>query len=226
MTGIYHKSLFVYSCYLAIAYSGYAIYNNYDAGFFCSFFLLLFVLTLIPVLTNKTDNMIQYISLTFICYCLFGWNLLFAARMFEIEQGIYLLFYLYALAEFSGNTSNGIGMMFPSPSVASKVSTKAKWSGLICSLILTVGLAWAFRRLLFNTDEVYWIAAGVIACIGGHFGEWAVSSFRKDLGLKDQGVFIIGRGDLLSRTNRLIYVYPLFTLFLWLHKDLEFFGTL
>jgi phosphatidate cytidylyltransferase len=146
--------------------------------------------------------------------------------MFEIERGIYLLFYLYALAEFSGNTSNGIGMMFGGPSIASKVSTKAKWSGLIGSLICTLALAWAFRRLLFNTDEVYWITAGIIACIGGHFGEWAVSSFRKDLGLKDQGVFIIGRGDLLSRTNRLTYVYPLFTLFLWLHGDLSFFGKL
>ncbi|MGH1469124.1 MAG: phosphatidate cytidylyltransferase [Bdellovibrionales bacterium] len=225
MTGTYHKSLFVYACYLAIAVSGYCIYNHCDILFFSSIFLLLFALTLIPVIMNKTQNMIQYISLTFICFCLFGWNLLFASRIFELEKGVYLLFYLYALAEFAGNTSNGISLMIPSSSVASKVSHKARWSGLICSLILTLALAWAFRRLLFDGSELYWLSAGVIAFFGAHFGEWAISSFRKDLGLKDQGVFIIGRGDLLSRSNRVIYTYPLFTLFLWLNKDLSFLGT-
>lgn len=225
MTGIYHRSFFVYACYLAIAISGYCVYNHFDIGFFSSIFILLFALTLIPVISNKSENMIQYISLTFICFCLFGWNLLFASRIFDLDKGLYLLFYLYALAEFAGNTSNGISLMIPSSSVASKINSKARWSGLIFSFILTLGLAWAFRRLLFDTAEIYWVSAGIIAFFGAHFGEWAISSFRKDLGLKDQGVFIIGRGDLLSRSNRVIYVYPLFTLFLWLNKDISFFGT-
>jgi phosphatidate cytidylyltransferase len=224
MTGIYHKSQFVYTCYFAIFFSSYAIYSKYDILFFSSIFLLLFLLTLIPVISNKSKHMIQYISLTFICFCLFGWNLLFASRILELNKGIYLLFYLYALAEFAGNTSNGISLMIPGSSVASAISSKAKWSGILGSFVLTLALAWAFRRLLFDDSELYWISAGLIAFWGAHFGEWAVSGFRKDLGLKDQGVFIIGRGDLLSRTNRVIYVYPLFTLFLWIHEDISFFG--
>ncbi len=226
MTGIYHKRLFVYACYIAILTSGFCIYNHYDIGFFCSIFGLLLSLTIIPIVTNKTQNMIQYISLTFICFCLLGWNLLFASRIFEIEKGLYILFYLYVLAEFSGNTSNGINLIIPSSSIASNVTPKAKWMGLIFSFILTLFLAWVFRRLLFDTSEIYWISAGMISFFGAHFGEWTISSFRKDLGLKDHGVFIIGRGDLLSRSNRIIYVYPLFTIFLWLNKDISFFRAL
>ncbi len=226
MTGMYHKSFFVYLCYFAIVASGYSVYNHYDIAFFSSIFVLLFLLTLVPVLTNKTENMIQYISLTFICYCLFGWNLLFASRIFEIEKGVYLLFYIYALAEFAGNSSNGFSLMLQGPSVASRVSSKSKWSGFICSFVLTLTLAWVFRRLLFDSSELYWAGAGFIAFIGAHTGEWAVSSFKKDLGLKDQGVFIIGRGDILGRTNRVVYAYPLTALFLWLQGDLSFFGNL
>lgn len=225
MTGMYHKSLFVYLCYFFIVASGYCIYNHYDMAFFSSLFALLFLLTLVPVFTNKTENMIQYISLTFICCCLFGWNILFASRIFELEQGLYLLFYVYALAEFAGNSSNGFGLMLQGPSVAPRVSSKSKWSGMICSLVLTLALAWAFRRLLFNTSELYWVSLGLISFIGAHAGEWAISSFKKDLGLKDQGVFIIGRGDLLGRSNRVIYVYPLVVIFLWLQKDISFFGA-
>jgi len=227
MTGMYHRSLFVYSCYVATILAGYFIYNRLDIAFFSTFSVLLFALTLIPVLLNQTKNMIQYISLTFVCFCLFGFNILLAGKMFELEKGVYLLFYLYALAEFSVNTTNGISLMFPSSlSVAGNVSLKAKWSGLICSFILTVLLAWAFRRLLFDSSETYWISASVLAFWGAHLGEWGISTFRRDSGMKDHGVFIIGRGDILSRTNHIIYVYPFYTLYLWVTEDLAFFASL
>ena len=226
MTGMYHKSLFVYTCYLATVLGAYFIYNKMDIAFFSTFSVLLFVLTLIPVVMNKTENMIQYISLTLVCFCLFGWNLIFAARLFDVEKGIYLLFYLYALAEFSVNTTNGISLMIPSSTVAGKITSKAKWSGVFCSFILTISIAWAFRRLLFDTSEVYWISAGLIAFWGAHLGEWGLSTFRRDLGIKDQAVFIIGRGDILSRSNRVMYVYPFFTLYLWVTGDLSFLSGL
>jgi len=227
MTGMYHRSFFVYVCYTASLAAGYCIYKKYDMAFFSSSSLLLFVLTLIPVLMNKTKNMIQYVSLTFVCFCLFSWNVLLGARLFEVEKGIYLLFYLYALAEFSVNTTNGISLMFPSSSsVAGNISLKPKWGGLICSFLLTVLLAWGFRRLLFDTSEKYWIAASLLAFWGAHLGEWGLSTFRKDSGMKNQGVFIIGRGDILNRTNHIIYVYPFYTIYLWTTGDLTFFANL
>jgi predicted CDP-diglyceride synthetase/phosphatidate cytidylyltransferase len=223
MTGMYHKSLFVYACYVFTVLAAYSIYNHMDIAFFSSFSILLFVLTLIPVMVNKTENMIQYISLTFVCFCLFSWNLLLASRMLELEKGVYLLFYLYALAEFSVNTTNGISLMIPSSSVAGRIN-KAKWSGLVCSFLLTVVLAWGFRRLLFDGSELYWMSASVVAFWGAHLGEWALSTFRRDLGMKDQAVFIIGRGDILSRSNRVMFSYPFFALYLWAVGDLNFFN--
>lgn len=226
MTGMYHKSLFVYSCYLFTVLGAYFIYNHLDIAFFSTLSVLLFVLTLIPVVMNRTKNMIQYISLTLVCFCLFGWNILLAAKMFEMEKGIYLLFYLYALAEFSVNATNGISLMIPSSSVAGKITSKAKWSGVFCSFILTIIVAWAFRRLLFDTSELYWVGASLIAFWGAHLGEWSLSTFRKDLGVKDQAVFIIGRGDILSRSNRIMFVYPFFTLSLWALGHISFFTDL
>jgi len=120
-----------------------------------------------------------------------------------------------------------VSLMFPSSSaVAGKVTNKAKWAGLFCSFLLTTLLAWAFRRLLFDTSESYWISAAVLAFWGAHLGEWGITTFRKDSGMKDQGVFIIGRGDILSRTNHIMYVYPFYTLYLWVIGDLSFFTGL
>lgn len=223
MTGMFHKSSFVYTTYLAIVASALLIHYELDALFFSMLFFFLFLLMLIPILQNKTENMIQYISLSFICFSLFGWSVLLGGYLFKINQGFYLLFYLYALSEFSTSTSNGMGLMIPSSSLFKNITVKARWTGLLASFAFTLLVAWAFRRLLFNREEVYWVSAGLTAFFGAHIGEWALSTFRKDLSIKDQGIFIIGRGDLLSRTNHIVFVYPFYTLFLWLLGDIKFF---
>lgn len=216
MVGIYHRNWFISLAYFGIALCGVAIYNEHDLLFFSAPFLFLTSLIFVPIFRNDAKNMVQYLSLTLICFCLFGWNLIFAGKIFELENGLYTLLYLYVLSEFSGNFSNAMSLLIPSPQVLPKLTTRTRWSGFTLSFLFTMVIAWAFRRLLFDTSDFYWMSAGFIAFIGSHLGEWTISILRRDLGIKDQGVFIIGRGDLLSRTNRVIYVYPLYTLILLL----------
>ena len=164
--------------------------------------------------------MIQYISVSFLTFCLFGWGLVFSTKVLMLPMGIYLLLYLYILSEFSGNLMNMLSVFLPGPFIASKISTKVKWSGMLVSFVFTMLLAWGFRRLLFNDSESYWIVAGVICFFSAFIGEYSMSVFRKDLGLKDHGIFIIGHGDLLSRTNRMIFSYPAFTFYIWAIGDI------
>ncbi len=211
MVGIYHRDAFVFLAYLGIALCGLSIYYEHDLFFLTAPFFFLIALILIPIFANNAKNMVQYMSLTLICFCLFGWNLIFAGKLFELEKGLYTLLYLYILSEFSGNFSNAMSLLIPSPQVLTKLTSRTRWSGFVLSFLFTLLLAWAFRRLLFDNSEFYWLSAGFIAFLGSHLGEWTISTLRRDLGIKDHGVFIIGRGDLLSRTNRVIFVYPLYT---------------
>jgi predicted CDP-diglyceride synthetase/phosphatidate cytidylyltransferase len=46
--------------------------------------------------------------------------------------------------------------------------------------------------------------------VGGSIGDLTLSVIRRDLGIKDAGAFIIGRGDLLTIMDRTIFVAPIF----------------
>ncbi len=222
MVGMYHRHIFVYTTYLGIIFCSLSLHLEHDVLFFVAPALMLFFYCCIPVVLNHTRNMVQYISLSFLTFCLFGWGLVFSTKLLSLPMGVYMLLYLYILSEFSGNLTNMLSYFSPGPIIAPQVSSKVKWLGALLSLTITVFLAWGFRRLLFNDDISYWLIAGVVCFFSATIGEWALSAFRKDLGLKNQGVFIIGRGDLLSRTNRLIFSYPAFTFYIWALGDITF----
>ena len=66
------------------------------------------------------------------------------------------------------------------------------------------------RNLLPDQSEKYWLASGLIAGLGGGFGDIVMTVIRRDLGIRDYGVFILGRGDFLNRMDRLIFVCPIY----------------
>jgi len=222
MLGMYHRHIFVFTTYFGIIFCAVALHLQHDVLFFLAPALMIFFYCIIPVFLNHTNNMVQYISVSFLTFCLFGWGLIFSTKLLALPMGVYLLFYLYIISEFSGNLTNMLSVFLPGPLIASKVSSKVKWSGMLVSFVFTMLLAWGFRRLLFDDSEAYWVVAGIICFFSALIGEWALSAFRKDLGLKDHGVFIIGRGDLLSRTNRMVFSYPAFTFYIWAIGDIGF----
>jgi phosphatidate cytidylyltransferase len=66
------------------------------------------------------------------------------------------------------------------------------------------------RSLLPDNSEKYWLVAGLVASIGGLFGDLMMTAIRRDADVKDVGPFILGRGDLLQRMDRLIFVAPIY----------------
>ena len=58
--------------------------------------------------------------------------------------------------------------------------------------------------------EPYWIASAIIITFFGRCGDLILSVFRRDLGIKDSGVFIIGREDILARVDKFIFAAPIF----------------
>ena len=59
-------------------------------------------------------------------------------------------------------------------------------------------------------EEPYWMAAALIACFFGKAGDILISVVRKDLGIKDSGLFILGRDDTLARMEKYIFAAPVF----------------
>ena len=99
------------------------------------------------------------------------------------------------------------------------ISPRITLEGIVTSILVTLLLAWGMRHLLPDRGERFWIAAGLAAAFLGRFGDLFLSVIRRDLGIRDTGIFIIGRGDLLSRVDKLIFVGPIYYyLYIYLQK--------
>ncbi len=221
MVGAYHRSWFVWTTYIFIFLQGYLIYQkDYISLYDMAPMIFLGTITLIPMLQNSATHMIQYMGLSVLCFVFFGWSLLYMARFTNLDGGVLILIYLVLLTEVSENIGWAVSRTFGKIKLFSKISNKVTLEGFVIALIVTMILAWGMRHLLPDRSERYWIAAGLIAAVFGRLGDLILSVIRRDLGIKNTGIFIFGRDDILARVDKLIFVGPLFYyIYLYLQGD-------
>lgn len=210
MVGIYHRSYFVWATYLFMIALGFATYYRFGAAYDVAPMIFLGLISCIPLIRNSVTHMIQYMALSLMACIFFGWSFMHLGRLLMMDGGVYLVIYLYILTEFSENVSLATSRLLGKIKPFNRVSSRVTLEGVIASVILSLVLAWAMRHLLPVRSEQFWVAAGLTAAIFGRFGDLILSVIRKDLGIKDTGVFIFGRGDILSRTDKLIFVGPMY----------------
>lgn len=210
LTGMYHRSYFVWLSYVGIIALAYTIHWNASQLYDLMPMFFLGGICLIPLLRNNYVHMIQYIGLSLISFCFLGWAFMHLGRIALMENGAFLLIYIIILTEFSENvliiSSKVIGKLKP----FSRITTKRTFEAFLFSFFLTLILAWGMRHLMPFRTPPYWFAAGSVACFGGVLGDLVMTVVRRDLGIKQVGAFIIGRGDFLRRMDRLIFVAPLY----------------
>jgi phosphatidate cytidylyltransferase len=208
--GIYHRSWFVILCYLGII--GLAISVSYSRVdiFNLMPMLILGFCCFIPIAMNRYKHMIQYIALTMMCFIFLGWSFMHAGLIMKFENGIYQLMYLIILTEFCDNTIIAISRYVGTIHYVDKINPKRTLESTALSVLITLILAFLMRHLLPDQSEKYWLASGLIAGVGGGFGDIVMTVIRRDLGIRDYGVFILGRGDFLNRMDRLIFVCPIY----------------
>jgi phosphatidate cytidylyltransferase len=217
MTGMYHRTWFVMATYLFIALTGLEIHLNIWGFYNLMPMIFMGVLALIPLIRNSPDDMIQYMALSLMAFLLFGWSYMHMAALLSMDKGAFVVIYLYFLTEFSQSAHRAASRFIGRIRPFSKISMRFTLEGLLISTAATLGLAFAMRELLPDRSEQYWIAAGLIAAIFGGFGDLFLSVIRRDLGIKNPGIFILGRGDLLSRVDKLTFVGPFYYyIFIWL----------
>lgn len=210
MTGMYHRSNFVWATYIGIIALACAIQFNQGNLYDISPMIFLGAVCLIPILRNSAKKMIQYIALSLICFSFLGWSFMHLGWIWKLERGPFMVIYLIILTEVCDNMYLLLSRNIGSIKMFSRISPRRNLEAGLIAFALTIGLAWALRHLLPVRTEVYWISAGLVAALGGSLGDLTLSVIRRDLGIKDVGPFIIGRGDLLTIMDRLIFVAPIF----------------
>jgi len=210
MTGMYHRSWFVWLTYFFIGLQGYSIYYGYDRFFNIMPMIFFAGTALVPLLRNSHTHMIQYMALALINFIFMGWGFMHLGRIVLWEGGALIALYLVVLFEFCETANyainHAIGKTKPLTNITSRFSLEAFFT----SMLLTLILAWGLRHMLPDRSEPYWIMAGLTVAIVGRLGGLVLSVIRRDLNIKESGIFIIGRDDILSRIDKAIFAAPVF----------------
>lgn len=215
MMGMYHRSYFVWVTYIGLICLGFAIYFGFHSIYDLAPMIFLGVICLIPILRNSAKQMIQYLSLTLMCFSFLGWAFMHLGWIWQLERGPYMVIYMLILTEVCDNLYLSLSRQFGKVKMFSRISPKRNLEAGLIAFALTLICAWALRHLLPVRSEVFWIASGLVAALGGSLGDLVLSVIRRDLGIKDVGPFIIGRGDLLVIMDRMIFVAPIYYYVIW-----------
>jgi phosphatidate cytidylyltransferase len=209
LTGMYHRSYFVWACYAGMVGLAITSYSERVDLFNLMPMAVLGLICLIPIWLNSSKQMIQYMSLTFIAFTLLGWAFMHIGLLMRWEHGPFLVIYIVLLTEVCDNiylAASRLGKI----RLFSRIHSRRTLEGFLIAWACTMVLAWALRNLLHNQHEIYWVTSGVVAAFAGSLGDMVLSVIRRDLGIKDVGAFILGRGDLITRMDRMIFVAPIF----------------
>jgi phosphatidate cytidylyltransferase len=215
MTGMYHRSNFVWATYIAQIILAWAIHNNYMDFYNIAPMIFFGAICMIPILRNSSKQMIQYMALTLMCFSFLGWAFMHLGWIWKLDRGPYMVFYLMILTEFCDNVYLNLSRHIGKIKLFSGITPRRNLEAGLIAFALTLALAWSFRHLLPVRTEIFWIGSGCVAALGGSLGDLVLSVIRRDLGIKDVGPFIIGRGDLLTVMDRMIFVAPLYYYVMW-----------
>jgi phosphatidate cytidylyltransferase len=210
MTGMYHRSWFVWATYFFLILQGYSIYRGYDRFYNIMPMVFFICLTLIPILRNSATHMIQYMALALLNFIFMGWGFMHLGRMVLWSGGPLIVLFLVILFEFCESANYTITRAFGTHKPLDKITMRFSIEGFLISTALTILLAWGLRYMLPHHTEPYWLLGGLSVSIFGRIGGLLLTVIRRDLGIKESGIFIIGRDDILSRMDKAMFAAPAF----------------
>lgn len=129
-------------------------------------------------------------------------------------HGAGALLFLVALTQFNDVAQFTFGKLFGAHQITPSVSPKKTWEGFIGGLVTTACIATAIGPYLTPMPAAWSCAAGAIIAAAGFLGDITMSSFKRDMGVKDASQLIPGHGGILDRVDSLIYSAPVFFHFL------------
>ena len=173
---------------------------------------IILIILFAQVVATEMKTSFKDIAYTFLGIFYVVFFTMFLALIFGMENGRVLIWYALLSAWGSDIFAYLIGKYFGKHKF-SKVSPKKSIEGCIAGVLGAVGLLLAFT-FFANT---YWglsVNYGYVALIGvalsllGQIGDFAASSIKRYVDIKDYSNLIPGHGGMLDRIDSLIFLAP------------------
>lgn len=210
ITGMYHRSSFVWITYLGIISTAFCIYFGRHDLYNLMPMIVLGIACLVPLYKNEYKNMVQYLSLSLINFIFLGWGFLHIGKIFQWDRGYLVALYIILLTEVCDNLALATSQLFGRKKIVDNITSRRTIEGAFASFVATIILAYGMRHLLPDRTPVFWLTSSLVAFLVGSLGDLALAVIRRDLGVKDRGAFILGRGTLLDLMDRVIFAAPIY----------------
>ncbi len=209
-TGLYRERLFVLVVYLAVVAMNAAAFSGRFGLFMVAPLWAVAALTLVPIVRNRTEGMLQNFALSVVGAVYFAWFLAHLTYLATAATGLGYVLYVVLATQLNDVIAYLSGKLFGRHhwTVLSPNKT-VEGSGF--ALFASIALAFANWGLAFP-HLPWWgvLAAGVIVGAGGQIGDLAMANVKRNLEIKDFGDILPGHGGILDRINSLMYVAPVF----------------
>ncbi len=209
-TGLYEQRPYCVLLYLVILGLAFSTIKR-DYGLFMALPIWgVAFLTTIPIFQNRYEGAIQNIALSVIGLVYFGW---FAGHLGYLAQSDYGYGYvLFVLIATQLNDAMAFlwGKLF-GKTTWTVLSPKKTIEGSLLALVSSIAIAFINWPIAFPHFQ-WWLVLliGLVVGAGGQVGDLVMSTFKRDLGIKDFGTLLPGHGGILDRIDSLLWVAPLF----------------
>ena len=207
-TGLYRERLFVLVVYAAMVAANLAAYFGRFGLFMAVPVWTVGALTLVPIIRNRTEGMLQGFALSVVGIVYFGWFLAHLTYLAIWTGGLGLLLYVVLATQLNDVVAFLFGKLLGRRHWT-VLSPNKTVEGSLGALAFSVAFAFLNWPLAF--PELPWWGAfglGVIVGAGGQIGDLTLADFKRNVGIKDFGNILPGHGGVLDRLNSLTLVAP------------------
>jgi len=207
----------IFFCYLSIPFQYWWVATTWYGMFiiFIPVYLFLFI-PIEMVIAGETKGFLRAAGTIHWGLMSTVFSLSHAAYLFMLPvdgsraAGAGLVLYLIALTEFNDVFQYLWGKSIGRHRILPSVSPGKTWEGFVGGVGTTTAAAALLAPYLTPMGYGGGAAAGAIIGVAGFFGDVAMSSLKRDLGIKDMSEYIPGHGGVLDRIDSLTYTAPLF----------------
>ena len=177
-----------------------------------SFFFLMIVLLFIEVFRSQMQINIVDISITFFGICYIVFFLMFIPLVRGFENGQYLIWYIFTASWGTDVFAYTVGKLIGKhkfSKISPKKSIEGCIGGVIGAVLLTLAFTYGFNEYAgLNISYEKMLIFSIILSIIGQMGDFAASSVKRYVGIKDFSNLIPGHVGMLDRFDSVIFIAP------------------
>jgi phosphatidate cytidylyltransferase len=173
-------------------------------------FMMFLVLFAIEVFSQKPNNSIGRISVSFVGAFFFPLVLSFMVYIRQMYYGAQYIFLFFVTVWILDTAAFAVGKKYGKRKLSATISPKKTIEGALAGIVFAMLTSALIGVKIFGVFN-FWqaIVLGFAIAITGQFSDLAESLIKRDADIKDSGTIIPGHGGVLDRFDSYFFAAPI-----------------